>query len=173
MRSGVSTCANPLGGGHQDAPEGGRGTARAWFLQSALPHGESDGGMETCHRPFDTEQLCHSDEVKAGDRRFSPGVSLPRELDVLCRPPGRVFSDPSPSGVSPICAILRTTDNHLSQKSAGYASDGGCRRRGEPLESLSKCSLFLTCLLMHLRLVGDASTGFDCCKDVELSGEGT
>ena len=62
---------------------GARGTARTRFLQLALPCGESDWGMETCHRPFDTEQLRNSDEVQDGDRRFSTGVSLLRGLDVV------------------------------------------------------------------------------------------
>ena len=39
--------------------------------------------METCHRPFDIEQLRHSDEVQDGDHGFSPVVSLLRGLDVL------------------------------------------------------------------------------------------
>ena len=74
--------------------------------QPALPRGESDSGMETCHRPLDTEQLCDSDEVQDGDHCFSPGVSPPRRLEVLHRPPGHVFSDHVPSGVLPVSMLF-------------------------------------------------------------------
>ena len=74
MRSGNSTCAGPPGRGQQDAPggsSGAHGTAGTWFLQLALPCGESDGGMEALHRLLVTEQLHNSHEVQDGDRRLS------------------------------------------------------------------------------------------------------
>ena len=107
MRSGNSTCAGPPGG-DQDAPEGSsgaRGTAGTRFLQPALPCGESDGGMETCYRPFVTDQLRNHHEVQDGDRRFSPGVSPPKGLDVFHRPPGRISPNPGPSGVLPVSML--------------------------------------------------------------------
>ena len=64
------------------------------------------GGMETRHQPFGTEWIHHSDEVQDGNRRFSPGISPPRRLDVLHRPPGCVPPDPGPLEVSPTSVVL-------------------------------------------------------------------
>ena len=64
------------------------------------------GGTETCHRPLITEQLRNHNEVQNGDHRFSPGVSPPRGLDVLHRPPGRILPNPGPLGVSPVSTLL-------------------------------------------------------------------
>ena len=109
----LSLCApiifGPPGGGQQDAPEGGSGasgTAGTQFLQPAFPLGESVGGMETCHRPFDTDQLRNNKEVQDGDHCFSPGVSPSRALAVFHRPPRRIFSDPGPLWVLPVSTLL-------------------------------------------------------------------
>ena len=109
LRSGVGWSACPPGGGRQDALEGNCGARRPTrfcLLQSALPRGESDGGMESHHCPFSTEWIRHSGEVQDGNRRFSPGVSLPRRLDVLHRPPRCILPGPGQSGVSPVSVVL-------------------------------------------------------------------
>ena len=111
------SCRQPLqeqsvrspGAGQQDASEGGcenQRTAGTWFLQLPHPCGKSDRRMEACHRLRITKQLRYHHEVPDENYRFSPGISPPRRLNVLCGSPGPLFSNPSPSGVLPISMLL-------------------------------------------------------------------
>ena len=63
-------------------------------------------GLEVRHRPVDPGWVCLPDQVQDGDCGVSLGVDQDGQFDVLCRPKGRLLSNPHSSrfsALSPVC----------------------------------------------------------------------
>ena len=106
--SGLVHAFSPPGRSHQDASEGSggaHGPAGSGLLQSAIPNGEGDGGLETRHRSLSAEWIHNADEVLDGGGCISSKFDSLGRLDVLRRSQRCVFPNSNPSGVSIVSAI--------------------------------------------------------------------